>query len=85
MLGFWLERSEMSNGILKLYLAHLLALIIVFSIGVAYLYLNVNYILGKEMKLVFALSSGFLVFIPEELVKIVISVSITSKYKTLFE
>jgi biotin transport system substrate-specific component len=84
VLGAWVERTKMSNGVLKLYFAHLLALVVVFSIGVAYLYLNVNYILGKEMNMVYSVSSGFLVFIPGELVKIIISVGITSKYKTWF-
>ncbi len=85
VLGCWLEKSKMSNRLMRLYIAHLLALIVVFSIGVAYLYINVNYILGKEMNLIYAVSSGFLVFIPGELVKIFISVGVTSKYKTLFE
>lgn len=85
VLGTWLEKSDMSNEIVKLYLAHFLALIAVFLIGVVYLYLNVKYIAGKEMDMVYAVSSGFLVFMPGEVIKIIISVGITSKYKALFE
>lgn len=84
VLGIWIEKASLSEGMLKWYTAHILAFLAIFLMGVLYLFVNMNYIIGKEMSLFYAVSSGMVIFIPGELFKIILSVGITVKCKRYF-
>ena len=83
ILGIWVEKSGMAERLIKFYMAHLLAFIAIFLMGVVYLYINMKYLIGKEISIMYAILSGILVFIPGELLKIVLSVWITGKCRKL--
>lgn len=55
-------------GIISLF--NFISTLIIFSTGVVYLYLNVNYIIGKSLTLNQALWSGFVVFLPGDIIKV---------------
>jgi biotin transport system substrate-specific component len=84
VLGIWIERAGLSGRLLKWYVAHILAFLVIFLVGVLYLFINMNYMVGKEMSLFYAVLSGMVIFIPGEMFKIILSVGITVKFKQFF-
>jgi biotin transport system substrate-specific component len=58
-------------GITRLILANAIALLVIFIPGVLYLWLNLNFMLGKSLSLVGAVYGGFLIFLPGDVLKII--------------
>jgi biotin transport system substrate-specific component len=56
-----------SVNIIKTYAAILAGIVVLYLIGVPYLYLIVNFYLGKSMTVAVAVKTGFLLTIPKEL------------------
>ncbi len=54
----------------QLLLANTLGVLAILALGVCYLWLNTNWILGKELKLPHALFVGALIFLPGDAIKI---------------
>lgn len=62
--------------------ANLAGLSVVYIIGVAYLYFNLNFIVGKSFSLMTAIKTGFLVPIPGDLFLAIIAALISQKVLT---
>ncbi|GAB6098557.1 biotin transporter BioY [Halanaerocella petrolearia] len=78
IIGFLVEKMEEENFSNYL-IANLAGLIIVYIIGVAYLYLNLNFIAGKSFGIMKAIKIGFLVPVPGDLLLCVIAATISQK------
>lgn len=74
----WSERSHPPTFI-RLCLINLLGVIIIFMLGVTGLYLNLKLVIGKPISLPTAIWSGFIVFIPGDIIKILLSSLLTLK------
>ena len=57
--------------------------LVIFGIGVSYLYLNLNYIVHKEVSWAQALWSGVIVFLPGELVKLIMAAVLLKRLKPI--
>ena len=75
--------SDRRNIFLKVYLANLLSVMIIFFIGVCYLYVNINYIAGKEIKFSSACWAGFIIFLPGDVLKMIVASLITIRIKNV--
>jgi len=85
-----MERSEpdaslkpQTQSILHYVIANAVGAGVIFAFGVAYLFWNVNHLLGKPLSLSHALKIGVLIFLPGDLVKIAVAASIASKLHRL--
>jgi len=68
------QRMVMANGI---------GLLVIFIIGVVYLYINVNFIVHKSLSWTMALWSGAVIFLPGEILKVILAASLVRKLKPL--
>ncbi len=59
--------------------------VLIFGVGVFYLLFSVNTFLGKEMSFIQAVWSGCILFVPGELVKIVLAAWLARRLKSLVE
>ncbi len=71
VVGLISERFKNKN-LIKLLVATLSGLAVVYIIGVPYLYLILNYVLGVQTTLTGAIKTGFVVFLAQDLIKCVI-------------
>ncbi|AGK95243.1 biotin transporter BioY [Clostridium pasteurianum] len=72
VIGKIVERSEKITFI-KMFAICILGIIIIYLIGIPYLYVILKNVLFKEITFQYALKIGFLVFIPGDLLKVVIA------------
>lgn len=87
LIGFILAAyiiGKISEGYSSPRLIHFLAAsiggaIVIYLIGVPYLYYIVRFVVGKQITLMTALKTGFYVFIPGDLMKCIIVAAIGSK------
>jgi biotin transport system substrate-specific component len=79
-----LESRGHSFTFYNILLFNFLALLPIFIIGVLYLYINLNYIIGKHIDFYKACWTGFIVFIPGDIIKIILATMITIKMKKYF-
>jgi biotin transport system substrate-specific component len=63
--------------------ANATGVLVIFIFGLAYLYLNMKYIVGKPLSLSQTVWAGFILFIPGSLLKIVVSSLISPKLSRL--
>lgn len=68
VVGLISERIKKKN-IIKLLVATLSGLSVVYIIGVPYLYIILNYVLGVETTVTGAIKTGFVVFLAQDLIK----------------
>lgn len=68
---------------LRIFLASLSGMLLIFVIGVTGLYFNLNYVVGKSISLQTAVLTGFVVFIPGDLIKIFLSTVVSLKVNQL--
>lgn len=61
------------NSFFKYLAASILGIIVIYAVGVPYLYLIIRYVAGKELTIATALKTGFLVFLPGDLLKCIIA------------
>lgn len=78
IIGKILEKST-NPSFLRLFLSCLCGLIIIYALGVPYLYFVLKNISGKGIQFSFALKSGFLIFIPGDVLKSLLTAFIGSK------
>lgn len=77
------ERSNLPT-FFRVCFSNVLGVLIIFVFGVTVLYFNLNFIVGKPITLRTALWSGFIVFIPGDIIKILLSSFISLKlYRVL--
>ena len=65
----------------KVFWVNFLSVLIIFVIGVSYLYLNIKYILGKEIGFTKAFLTGFVIFLPGDILKVILVSLVTIKIK----
>lgn len=66
------ERTILVSFLIKIFLATIVGLAVVYALGVPYLYLIINFYLGKSMSFQGALKAGFYPFIVQDLIKCII-------------
>ena len=59
-------------------------MIIIFTVGIGYLYINLNYIIHKHLSWSQSIWSGLIVFLPGEIIKIIFSTSLTQRLDCFF-
>lgn len=64
---------------LKLFTASLVGITVVYVIGVPYLYIILKYVMGTKITILGALKTGFLVFIPGDIVKCIVTALLGAK------
>ncbi len=71
VIGKIAERGK-RVGFVRLFIASIAGIAVIYAIGVPYLYLIVRTVMGKDITLITALKIGFFVFIPGDLIKCII-------------
>jgi len=66
------------------FFGNLISTLIIYVIGVGYLYLNLNYIIGKPISYLNACWTGFIIFLPGDLLKISVVSLLTIRIKSIF-
>lgn len=56
-------------GFVRLFMASMAGIIVIYAVGVPYLYLIIKNVIGKDISITTALKTGFLVFLPGDLLK----------------
>lgn len=59
-------------GFSKLFIAAIVGILVTYAIGVPYLYLIVKNVIGTDITFITALKTGFLIFIPGDLLKCIV-------------
>ena len=75
--GWNLPGTTKSPTFLKICLVSAIAVFVIFIPGVTVLYLNLKYVVGKPIAFSKAVSVGFAVFIPGDIIKVVVSSLLT--------
>jgi len=80
------KKSSYSKEIyfIKICLVNFVSILIILIVGVCYLYLNLNFITGKGIGFSVACWSGFIIFLPGAILKIIIASLVTVKIKKYF-
>lgn len=81
IIGVCVEKFNKTSDFWKLCVANSIGLFIILFIGVIYLYFNINYIVHQEFSWARALWVGVLVFLPGEVVKMILAVSLVIRLK----
>lgn len=69
--GVKIPRGLPPVGVPRLILANTAALLVIFILGVLYLWWNVNFVLGQTLTFARAASVGFLIFLPGDVIKVI--------------
>lgn len=83
--GWNLPDVSESPTFLKICLVSAIGILVIFMLGVTFLYLNLKYIVAKPISLSKAVWVGFLVFIPGDMIKITVSSLVTVKLKRILD
>jgi len=82
VIGYISDKTENIKGFIS---GGLLGLIIIYFLGVCYLFININYVQGKPMSMMTALKIGFFIPIWLDLVKLVIAAFIAGKLRNIIK
>lgn len=66
-------------GIIRLFAACILGTIVIYLIGVPYLYIIIKNVMGKNISFISALKTGAIVFLPGDLIKCIIAAALGVK------
>jgi biotin transport system substrate-specific component len=80
-IGLFTEKLNDSLNWWKLFVVCSLGMLIILFLGVFYLYVNMNFILQTRIAWYYALWSGIIIFLPGEILKIVITVHLVKRLK----
>jgi biotin transport system substrate-specific component len=64
---------------IRLFIASLVGIAVIYAIGVPYLYFIINNVIGKSMTFMAALKTGLIVFIPGDLIKCFIAAALGTR------
>ena len=78
VIGKIAENNAKPNFI-KLLIASIVGIIVIYAVGVPYLYLIVKNVIGKNITFAAALKTGFYIFIPGDLLKCIIAAALGTK------
>jgi biotin transport system substrate-specific component len=73
--------SKKYDNVAGYIVAGLSGILVIYFFGVLYLYLNINYIQGKDMSLLVAIKTGFLITITIDLLKLAIAIYVIVRLK----
>ena len=68
----------------KIFISNLISILPIFIIGVVYLYLNLNFVVGNNIGFYNVCWTGFIIFIPGDLMKIFLATVVTIRTKKYF-
>lgn len=77
-----IAESSKRVGFIRLFIASIAGIAVIYVVGVPYLYVIVRYVIGKDITLITALKTGLLIFIPGDLIKCIIIASIGARCQT---
>jgi biotin transport system substrate-specific component len=83
LIGWILESFKSEVRFSALILIHIPSLFLIYSIGMLYLYISLNFLIGKKINLSQTLISGCFIFLPSELIKICISAILTKRIRKI--
>lgn len=72
------------NLLIKTCFVNFISILVILIIGVIYLFININFILGKDIEFNKALWSGLIIFLPSEAIKVIIASLVTIRIKRYF-
>ncbi len=75
----------MTKAFYKIFCINFMSTLTIFFIGVVFLYININLLLGKQFTFIKALWSGFVIFLPGDIVKVILASYIFIKLKKYFQ
>lgn len=78
IIGKITEQSNRPKA-LRLLLASLVGVVVIYTVGVPYLYIILKYVMGVKITLIGAIKMGFLVFIPGDITKCIITALLGTK------
>lgn len=79
IIGTFVERLGESRGWGKILAVNCLGFLSIFTMGVVYLYINLNFLVGTTFSWVRAIWSGMLIFLPGEIVKMFLAVALVKR------
>lgn len=74
-----IAEGQINPSLIRLFIASIAGVIVIYAIGVPYLYFIMNNVAGKSMTFANALKFGLVVFIPGDLLKCVIATALGVK------
>ena len=81
IIGWWIRTGSKLPQFKTYVYAGLMGMGIIYLTGIFYLYLNLNYIVGKPISWYHALWSGAVIFVPGELLKIGCAAALAERLK----
>lgn len=85
IVGKVVERLDKPGKWWGWFLANGAGLSIIFTMGVGYLYVNVNFIMNKTLSVSQAVWSGVLIFLPGEVVKIFLAATLARRLRSFID
>lgn len=76
-----LAESRKKVGFIRLFTSLIAGMVVIYAVGVPYLFLVVKYVVGKDLSIITAIKTGFLVFLPGDLVKCAIAAWLGTKLR----
>ncbi len=83
VIGTTVKKLRNSESWLKWITANGVGFIIINTMGVVYLYININFIVHQQLSWKQALWGGVLIFVPGEIVKIILAAALAKRLKPL--
>ena len=84
-VGKFLERENVVFGLKNLVIANIIGFFIITIMGACYLYINMNFIVGKSLTFRQTLWGGIIIFVPGEVIKIALASYISGRLKHFIE
>lgn len=81
VIGSILSRKSLRENWWGLLMANGIGILVIFMAGVYYFYINMNFIVLKSLSWKMALWSGVVIFLPGEIVKVVLAAGLTKKVR----
>lgn len=74
IIGKFAENIKMNSkySIYKLFIGCLIGLALIYAIGVPYMYIIINHVMGAKINFSTAIKTGFLIFLPGDLLKCIV-------------
>lgn len=75
-IGTVIRKKKLLRKWQAVLIANFFGMMIIFIVGIGYLYINFNYIINKHISLHYVILSGLIIFLPGEFIKIILATSL---------
>jgi biotin transport system substrate-specific component len=83
VIGICVEKFKILKKWYSIFICNGIGLVIIYLIGVVYLYINLNFIAGKELSWIHLCWSGAIIFLPGDLIKMALAASLAIRLKSV--